>query len=66
VEQRAVVLRLLYKKLRTALRPQSSIGWMSGKVPRGIATPQYTPSATPLQGISHPYSSPLPSRTSAE
>ena len=27
------------KKLRAALQPQSSIGWMSGKVPRGIATP---------------------------
>jgi hypothetical protein len=39
---------------------------MSGKVPRGLSTPHYTPSVTPLQGVSHPYSSPLPSRTSAE
>ena len=54
------------KTLRTALRPQSSISWMSGKVPRGLSTPHYTPSVTPLQGVSHPYSSPLPSRTSAE
>ena len=54
------------KKLRTALRPQSSISGMSGKVPRGLSTPHYTPSVTPLQGVSHPYSSPLPSRTSAE
>src|SRR5262252_2998863 len=38
VGQRAAVLRLL-KKLRTALQPQSSISWMSGKVPRGISTP---------------------------
>jgi hypothetical protein len=41
------------KKLRTALRPQSSISGMSGKVPRGLSTPHYTPSVTPLQGVSH-------------
>jgi hypothetical protein len=66
VGQRVAVLKLLCKKLRTALQPQSSISWMSGKVPRGLSTPHYTPSVTPLQGVSHPYSSPLPSRTSAE
>src|SRR5712692_3477468 len=37
---------LLVKKLRTALRPQSSISWMSGKVPRGIST-------TPVYSFRH-------------
>ncbi len=36
---------------------------MSGKVPRGISTPQYTPSAIPLQGVSPAHFSPCPSRT---
>jgi len=31
---------------------------MSGKVPRGISTPQYTPSAIPLQGVSPAHFSP--------
>lgn len=60
----AVRSHMAGKKLRTAPQSQSAIGWRSGKVPRGISAPQYTPPAIPLQDVSLPYFSPYPSRTS--